>query len=198
MAPRRRLPRRARRDTVAASRPAGGARPRGSWPRRHREMPAPRARSFRPRSPRRGAGARAPVCPRAPAPRRAAPRGAASYLPSDEGSQELQIVFKKQTQIVHPIAQHGQPLDTGAEGIARVALRVDTAGGEYARVHHAATGDLKPAGLLADTATAALAQHTGDVDLGRGFGEWKIRGAQPHRQILLEERFHEAMQDPPD
>ena len=39
-----------------------------------------------------------------------------------------------------------------------------------------------------------VAQHAGDVDLGRGLGEREVRRPQAHRQIALEERLHEAVQ----
>ena len=75
--------------------------------------------------------------------------------------QEPQVVIKKQPQVIHAIAQHRQALDAGAECLAGVAFGIDAAGLEHVRMHHAAAGDLEPAGLLADAAAGAAAQHAG-------------------------------------
>ena len=61
-------------------------------------------------------------------------------------------------------------------------------------MHHAAAGDLQPAGVLADAATRAAAQHAGHVDFGRRLGEREVRRPQAHLQVALEERFEEAVQ----
>src|SRR5262249_51984990 len=52
--------------------------------------------------------------------------------------EKAQIVLEEQSQVVHPVAQHRQSIDAGAEGIAGVTLGVDAARGENVRVHHAA------------------------------------------------------------
>ena len=61
-------------------------------------------------------------------------------------------------------------------------------------MHHAAAQHFDPAGVLAQPATRAAAFHAGDVHFCRRFGERKVRRPQPHGQVALEERFHEAMQ----
>src|SRR5579872_5241167 len=158
-------------------------------------MAARRAPS--PRSPCRPWSGAAPTRahPTENRPRHAAPRAAASYLASGESTQKPQIVVEEQPQIVDAIAQHRQPLDAGAKRVAGVALRIDAAGFEHARMHHAAAGNLEPAGLLADATACAAAEHAGDVDLGGRLGEGEVRGTQPHGKILLEESLHEVVHD---
>src|SRR6202012_2210037 len=47
--------------------------------------------------------------------------------------EEAQIVLEEQAHVIDAIAQHRQPVDAGAEGIAAVALRIDTARLEHVR-----------------------------------------------------------------
>ena len=56
-------------------------------------------------------------------------------------------------------------------------LAVDAGRREHIRMDHSAAEDLEPAGLLADAATRAMAEHALDVDLGGGLGEREIRRA---------------------
>jgi hypothetical protein len=64
--------------------------------------------------------------------------------------------------------------------------------GEHVRVHHAAAHHLQPTGLLADPAALATALHTLDVDLGRGFGERKVRRPEAGLQVFP---FEEGLQE---
>ncbi len=54
-------------------------------------------------------------------------------------------------------------------------------------MHHAAAGDLQPAGVLADAAARAVAEHARHVHFRRRLGEGEIRGPQAHPEVLLEE-----------
>ena len=90
------------------------------------------------------------------------------------------------------VAQHREALDAHAEGVALPARRVDAAGGQHVRVHHAAAEDLEPAGLLADAAAGAVAEHALDVDLGRRLGEREVRRPEAQAARLLEELLGEA------
>src|SRR5882757_7166236 len=56
------------------------------------------------------------------------------------------------TDLVDAVREHQRPLDAQAEGEPAVAVRVDAAGHQDARVDHAAAGDLDPALAAADTA----------------------------------------------
>src|SRR6056297_81524 len=104
---------------------------------------------------------------------------------------EAQVVLKKQTQIIHAIAQHRQTLHSHTKGKASVCFRIDAAVGEHRRMHHAAAHHLEPASLAADTAASAAALHTLDVHLGRGLGKREIGRSETHRQITLEEHLEE-------
>ena len=59
---------------------------------------------------------------------------------------------------------------------------------------HAATGDLQPAGVLADAATLTVTEHAGHVDFSGWLSEREVRGPQPHAQIFLEESAQEPLQ----
>jgi hypothetical protein len=67
---------------------------------------------------------------------------------SIELPQELQIILEKQTEIVHSILQHGEPLDPHAKRVARELFRVNVDIQQYVRMHHAATENLEPAAGL--------------------------------------------------
>src|SRR5690606_29524624 len=104
---------------------------------------------------------------------------------------EAQIVVEEQAQIVHAVTQHGQTLHAHAEGKALKLLGVDARGTEYVRVHHAATHDFQPAGLLAYPAGATAAHYALDIHLGGRLREREERGPEAHLQILLEEHLQE-------
>src|ERR1700760_4828747 len=56
------------------------------------------------------------------------------------------------TDLVDAVREHQRPLDAKPEGEPAVAVRVDAAGDEHARVDHAAAGDLDPPLAPADPA----------------------------------------------
>src|SRR5690606_29306906 len=114
---------------------------------------------------------------------------------STELLQEAQIVLEEDAQVVDAVAQHGQPLQAGAEGIAGVALGIDADVAEHFRMHHAAAQHFQPAGVLADAAALAAADHAADVDLGRRLREREIGRPEPHVQVALEEVAQELRQD---
>src|SRR5207344_147918 len=63
-------------------------------------------------------------------------------------------------------------------------------------MHHAAAENLEPVLAFAKTNLALVAPAL-NVDLERGFGEWKERRAEPHVDVIdLEERLAEFVQDP--
>src|SRR5579875_1552640 len=109
--------------------------------------------------------------------------------------EEPQVVLEELAYIVHPVAQHREPVDARAEGIAAVPLRIDAARREHGRVHHAAACDLEPARLLAHAASLAETEHARHVPLRRRLGEREIGWPQPHAELALEKRLDEAVQD---
>src|ERR1700722_20060058 len=87
------------------------------------------------------------------------------------------------------VLDHGDALDAHAEGEAGdlfgvvgvieaefAALRGD--GGEDGGVDHAAAEELDPAGVFALAAALAVAEDTGDLDVGAGFGEGEEAGEE--------------------
>src|SRR5690606_19691916 len=71
--------------------------------------------------------------------------------------EKTQVVLEEQTQVVHAVTQHREPLDSHAECVAAVLLGIDAHVTEDVRMHHAAAQDLEPAAGLGP-----------DVDLRRG------------------------------
>src|SRR6185436_4815250 len=112
-----------------------------------RRCPAPRARNRT-----SSAGCRAASRSMERRPDSSAMTSELAWLPRPELRQEAQVVLEEQAQVIHAITQHRQAIDAHAEGITAVFLRVDAAGFQHVRMHHAAAGDLQPAGVLADAA----------------------------------------------
>src|SRR5688572_29116864 len=90
--------------------------------------------------------------------------------------QKIQVVFKKQPQIIDAITQHRQTLHTHAERKTCVDIRIHTTGAEHIGMHHPATHHFQPAGLFTYPATLARTLGTLNVHFSRGFCKRKIRG----------------------
>src|SRR3546814_18289660 len=56
-----------------------------------------------------------------------------------------QIAVEESAQVVHPIFQHGEPVDAGAEGKALPFVRIEPARLDHPAVDHAAAQPLHPA-----------------------------------------------------
>ena len=74
--------------------------------------------------------------------------------------QEIQIIIKKQAQIVDAVAQHGKAVEADAEGEAGVAFGVDVHILQDIGVYHAAAADFQPFAVVAH-----------DVDFGGRLGK---------------------------
>ena len=101
--------------------------------------------------------------------------------------EEAHIVLREHAQVFHHIFQVGDALDAKSKGITAVHLAVDAARLEHIGVNHAATQNLYPASVLAETAAFATAQHARDIHLGAGLGEWEVTGAQPDFGVFAKE-----------
>src|SRR5882724_8293712 len=82
--------------------------------------------------------------------------------------EELQVVFEEQAQVIDAIAQHGEAIYPHAEGIALPTLAIDPRSVQHVWMNHPAAQDLQPAGLLANAASLAVAEHTLDMCYGKG------------------------------
>src|SRR5699024_3056526 len=80
--------------------------------------------------------------------------------------QKAQVIVEEQTQVVHSVSQHGQPLHAHTEGKATIFFGVDAAHAQHIWMHHAAAHDFQPASLLAHTAAVAVTHHALHVDFG--------------------------------
>ena len=56
--------------------------------------------------------------------------------------EEADVVLEEVTDVVHSVAEHGNALNTHAEGVATVLVGVDAVVLQNGGVHHAATQDL--------------------------------------------------------
>ena len=65
-----------------------------------------------------------------------------SALPRLELLQEAHIVLKEESEVIHPIAEHGYTLYPHTEGETAILEGVDTAGLKHIRVYHTAPEDL--------------------------------------------------------
>ena len=72
--------------------------------------------------------------------------------------EEANIVLGEHAQVFHLILEVGDTFYTHAESEAGIFFRVYAAGLKHIGVDHAATENLHPAGVLAESATLATAQ----------------------------------------
>ena len=107
---------------------------------------------------------------------------------------EADIVLAEHAQVLHHILEVGDTLYAKAEGIAAIDGAVDTAGFKHGGIHHAATQNLDPTRVLAETATLAAAQHAGHVHLGTGLGEREVAGTQTDFGLGAEKFLSEVQQ----
>src|SRR5437763_4451067 len=78
--------------------------------------------------------------------------------------EKAQIVFEKQPDVLHPVAQDGHALDADPPCESGVALRIVAHRFEYRGMDHPAAEDLDPAGPLAHRASRAVALPAADED----------------------------------
>ena len=114
--------------------------------------------------------------------------------PACELREEAHVALIEQPDVGHAVAQHRDAGRPHAEREAGVALRVDAALLEHARMHHAAAENLHPAGALAGTAAGAMTELALHVHLRRRLGEREERGAEAHRGGRREEAARKVSQ----
>src|SRR4030081_1647803 len=106
------------------------------------------------------------------------------------------VALEQLAQVGHAVFEHRDAIDAHAPGKALIDVGIDAAGAQHVRVHHAAAQNLEPVLAFAE-ADLALVAPALDVDLERGLGERKERGAESHVDVIdLEERLAELVQDP--
>ena len=84
----------------------------------------------------------------------------------------------EEADVAEAIAEHGEPLEAHAPGVAGVNFGVDTAVFEDFGMDHAGAADFKPAGVLAEAAAGAVAVGALEVDFEAGLDEGKVAGAE--------------------
>ena len=78
------------------------------------------------------------------------------------------------TNVLYPVLEHDQTLDTETPCEASLFGRVNTGFFQNIRVDHATTTQLYPASVAADVAAFFLAKHTAGRKLEARFGEREI------------------------
>ncbi len=101
--------------------------------------------------------------------------------------EEAYIVLGEHAEVAHLVFQVGDTLHTQAEGITAVYLTVDAAELQHIGVYHAATEDLHPSGVLAETTAYTTADMTRDIHLGTGLCEGEVAGAQTDLRVRSEQ-----------
>src|SRR5438552_6579293 len=106
------------------------------------------------------------------------------------------VVLEQLPEIGDAVFQHCDAVDTHAPGKALIDIRVDAAGAQHVRMHHAAAENFEPVLAFAETDLALVAPAL-DVDLERRLGEREERRAESHVDVVdLEERLAELVQNP--
>src|ERR1700689_1756147 len=106
------------------------------------------------------------------------------------------VVLEQLPEVAHAVFQHRDAVDAHAPGKALIRIRIDAAGAQHVRMHHAAAENLEPVLAFAETDLALVAPAL-NVDLERGLRERKERGPKPHVDVIdLEECLAELVQDP--
>ena len=106
--------------------------------------------------------------------------------------QEPHVVLEIEPQVLHAVFEHGDTLDPHAEREPGIFLRIDSIGLKHIGIDHAAAHDLQPTRALADVAALAAAEVARHIDLGRRFGEGKVRRAHADRGVLAENLLGEV------
>jgi hypothetical protein len=63
--------------------------------------------------------------------------------------QKVQIVIKKQPQIIHVVTQHSETVEADAEGETGVSLGIDIHVFQHVGMHHTAAADFQPFAVFA-------------------------------------------------
>ena len=118
---------------------------------------------------------------------------------SSERGGEADVALEHVAHVGDAVAEHQGAVDAHAEREAGVAVVVDAARGEHARVDHAAAAPLDPALALAGAAVVdggvqAAADEAAQVDLGGGLGEGEVRRTEAGADPLAEHRRGEVVE----
>ena len=109
--------------------------------------------------------------------------------------QESNVVLIEQTDIVDLETAHNHTLQTDAEGVAGVFIRVDAAHLKHLGVNHAAAEDLDPALALAERAAFTVAAVALDIHLRRRLGEREVMRTETNDRVLAVQLFGEQLED---
>ena len=85
--------------------------------------------------------------------------------------QKPYIIFEIKPKVINPVFQHGCPLYSHPEGIARIFFRIDAAGIKNIWINHTTSQQLEPSCTLAYVASFAAADVATYIHLGRGLGK---------------------------
>lgn len=109
-----------------------------------------------------------------------------------ELAEETHIIFREHAQVLDLVLEIGDALDTHTESITGINVGIYAASFENIRINHTATENLDPSRTLAEGASLAPAYVATYIHLGRGFGEWEIRGTQTDFGLRAEHLTRES------
>src|SRR5262249_51160383 len=92
--------------------------------------------------------------------------------------QEPDIIFVQQPDVIQPVHQRAQPIQSQSEGEAGEVFGIDRDGAQHVRVDHSRPAHLDPAGTFADATAPAAALEAGVIDLRARFYEREIGWAE--------------------
>src|SRR5947209_13118721 len=92
--------------------------------------------------------------------------------------QEPHVIREEIADIVNAILAHRHPVRAHAEGKAAEDGRIVVPVGQHARMDHAGSHDLEPAGLFADAASLAAADGAAHVYFDAWLGEGEVALAE--------------------
>src|SRR5829696_4157017 len=109
-------------------------------------------------------------------------------------SEEAKIAVEERADLVDPVADHRNPLESEAEREALPFLGVVPDRLEHVRVDHPAAAELDPARVRAHAASLAIAEDAADRQLGRRFGVREEVGAEARADgFVVEQALHEHL-----
>src|SRR3989338_2596459 len=93
----------------------------------------------------------------------------------------------KQSDVVYTISHHGQSFQTKAKSKTGIFFRINPAGSQNIRMHHAGAAKFHPAGVFAHPAALALAKRAGQIN----FKAWlhKRKVARPDSGFKISSEY---------
>src|SRR5690606_32964827 len=109
-------------------------------------------------------------------------------------SQEANVVFREQAQVVDSIAQHRDAFNAHAERKTCELFRVDVAVPQHVGMYHTRATDFHPAGAFAYRTARTFADQAADIHFSTGLCKREERRAEANLRVLAEHFAGEVIQ----